>query len=127
MTEELLNTILAAVGVIISGLAAWAAEALVSWIKTKIKDKKFQMFLEKITYIVRDAVQAVYQEFVDGLKKQGKFDEEAQTMVKDKAIEIIECQLTASMREFIEENFGDLELWIAHKIESIIYEAKHSN
>ena len=125
MSGELLNTILAAVGVIISGLAAWAAEALVSWLKMKVKDKKFQMFLEKITYIVRDAVQAVYQEFVDGLKKQGKFDEEAKRMVKDKAIEIIETQLTASMREFIEENFGEVEQWIAHKIESMIYDAKH--
>lgn len=125
MTEELLNAILAAVGVIIAALASWAAEAIVSWLKLKIKDKKFAALLEKITYIVKDAVQAVYQEFVEGLKKQGKFDEEAQRMVKEKAIEIIEVQLTASMREFIEENFGDLEVWVAHKIESMIYEAKH--
>ena len=125
MTEELLNAILAAVGVIIAALASWAAEAIVSWLKLKIKDKSFAALLEKITYIVKDAVQAVYQEFVEGLKKQGKFDEEAQRMVKEKAIEIIEVQLTASMREFIEENFGDLEVWVAHKIEYMIYEAKH--
>ena len=77
MTEELLNAVLAAVGVIIAALASWAAEAIVSWLKLKIKDKKFAALLEKITYIVKDAVQAVYQEFVEGLKKQGKFDEEA--------------------------------------------------
>ena len=124
MSEELLNTILAALGIIITALASWAGEALVSLIKQKIQDKKIANLLSKITMVITDTVQAIYQEFVETLKEEGKFDEEAQGVAKRKAVEIIEAQLTIAMREFIAENFGDLELWINQKIESVIYELK---
>lgn len=124
MSEELLNTILAALGIIITALASWAGEALVSLIKQKIQDKKIANLLAKITMVITDTVQAIYQEFVETLKEEGKFDEEAQETAKRKAVEIIEAQLTIAMREFIAENFGDLELWINQKIESVIYELK---
>lgn len=124
MSEELLNTILAALGIIITALASWAGEALVSLIKQKIRDKQMANFLSKITLVVTDTVQAIYQEFVETLKEEGNFDKEAQARIKQKAVEIIESQLTIAMREFISENFGDLELWINQKIESVIYELK---
>lgn len=124
MSEELLNTVLAALGIIITALASWAGEAIVSLLKQKVRDRKLQSLLEKVTMVVTDSVQAVYQEFVEALKKEGKFDKEAQAEVKEKAIEIINAQLTIAMREFIAENFGDIELWINQKIESVIYELK---
>lgn len=127
MNQELLNIILAGVSVIVTGLCSWATAAFIAFLNEKIKDKKLATFLTKITIIITDAVQAIYQDFVQTLKDEGRFDEEAQRRAKARAMAIITGQLTEDMRRFIEENFGEIEQWISEKIESTIYALKSEN
>ena len=123
--ENATNILLSALGVVVTGLASWGVAMLTKWLNTKIKDKQLGMFLTKITTIITDAVMAVYQEFVEVLKKNGKFDAAAQQEAKEKAIAIIEGQLTDDMRSFIQDNFGDIKAWISSKIEAVLYNLKN--
>ena len=124
MNQEVLNIILAGLGVVVTGLCSWATTALINFLNAKIADKRLATFLTRTSVIVSDAVQSIYQETVEVLKKEGKFDAEAQKEVKRRAIEIIRGQLTNDMKTYIENNFGDIEAWIGEKIESVIYQLK---
>ena len=125
MNQEILNIIISGVSVIVTGLCSWAVAVLINWLNAKIKDQALATFVTKITIIVTDAVKAIYQEFVEVLKKDGKFDKEAQEEAKRRAICIINGQLTKDMKKFITENFGDIEEWIGKKIEAVIYNLKN--
>ena len=124
MNQELLNVIITGLGVIVTGLCSWATTALINFLNAKIADRKLATFLTQIGVIVSDAVQSIYQEFVETLKEQGKFDVEAQQEAKRRAMAIINSQLTNDMKQYIEDNFGNVELWISEKIESVIYHLK---
>ena len=126
MPQEILNILLSALGVIVTGLVSWGVVVLTNWLNTKIKDKNLAMLLTKATTIVSDAVKTVYQEFVEALKKDGKFDAEAQTQAKEKALAIIKGQLTDEIKTFIENNFGDVQNWLAEKIEAVLYTLKNN-
>lgn len=125
MSQDILNAILSGAGVIISALCAWCASMLTKWLDSKIKDEKMKNFLSKMNSIIIDAITAVYQEFVEQLKKEGKFDDEAKVQAKQKAMDIINSQMTTEMKKYIQENYGDIEKWINQKIESVIYELKN--
>lgn len=124
MTQELLNIIWAAVGTIITALVGWGTTVLVNWLNSKIKDENLRKHATAVTTIVSGAVQAVFQDFVEVLKKNGKFDEAAQKEAKERAITIINSQLTEELKKYIETNFGDITTWISNQIESTIYSLK---
>ena len=93
----------------------------------KIKDQTLVNHLSAITQIVTDAVMNVFQSFVETLKTNGNFNEEAQKEAKEKAMTIIESQLTGELRKYIADNYGDVQKWLNNKIESVIYSLKASN
>ena len=113
-----------AIGTIATGLAAWLTTVMVNWLNRKIKDKKLEEWSCAVATIVMGAVQAVTQEFVDTLKKNGKFDETAQKQAKEKAYKIIVAQLSQELKKYITDNFGDMKAWIETQIESYIYQLK---
>lgn len=119
--KEILITI---ISVIVTGLAGWITTLVTTWINSKIKDKKLAAHAQAVYEIVAGAVQAVFQSFVDVLKKEGKFDEEKQREAKEKAMAIIKSQLSDELRKYIVDNFGDLEEYLKNMIESIIYNIK---
>ena len=124
MNQEILNIILAGLSIIVTGLCSWGTTALINFLNAKIADKKLANFLSRTSLIVSDAVQSIYQEFVEVLKKEGKFDQEAQQEAKRRAMAIITGQLSTEMKKYIESNFGEIEAWISEKIESTIYQLK---
>lgn len=71
------------------------------------------------------AVQTVFQEFVDTMKKNGKFDEAAQKEAKERAYNIIINQLTPELQNYIKENFGDMKDYIMNQIEAMVYQLKN--
>ena len=124
LTETIKDILLSACSIVVTGLLGWGVTVLTSWLNTKIKDKKLASYLTKITQITTDAVECVFQSFVETLKNNDKFDQNAQKEAKDKALEIINSQLTDELKDFIAENYGDIQKWLLNKIESVIYQLK---
>ena len=127
MPQEVLNIILSAISIAVTGLVSWAVGLLISWMNKKIKDQTLAKHLTAITQIVTDAVMNVFQSFVETLKNNGNFDEAAQKEAKDRALDIIMKQLTPELKDYITANFGDLTEWLSNKIESVIYGLKATN
>ena len=113
-----------AVGTIATGLVTWLTALLTSFLNSKIKDKKLVQYMTAITEIVMSSVQTVSQTFVDTLKKNGKFDEQAQNEAKERALTIIKSQLTPELTNYITENFGDITNYLTTQIEATIYNLK---
>lgn len=109
---------------IIIGLLTWISERLIKLINTKIKNQRFAHYLTAATTAVTDAVKAVQQEYVDGLKKAGKFDEEAakEALMKAK-VKVLES-LSIETRKYITENIGDINHWIETTIHSVLHDMK---
>ena len=124
LTETIKDILLSACSIVVTGLLGWGVTVLTSWLNTKIKDKKLASYLTRITQITTDAVECVFQSFVETLKNNDKFDQNAQKEAKDKALEIINSQLTDELKDFIVDNYGDIQKWLLNKIESVIYQLK---
>ena len=127
MEQSVLNIILAAVSIIVTGLASWGVAAFTTWINSKMKDKKMANLLSTALNIVADSVKRIFQEFVEALKKEGKFNEAAQKEAKEAAMREIQSKLTPELTEFIQNNFGDIKAWISEQIEVAIYNFKNSS
>ena len=112
------------IGVIGTGLASWLTTYIVGLLNQKIKDKKVARWASELFKIIMSAVQAVFQEFVDTMKKEGKWNEDAAKEAKERAYKIIVSQLTPELKKYIEDNFGDMKDYLMNQIEAMIYNLK---
>lgn len=119
--KDFVMYILCALGIVV---VSWLSERLIKLINTKIKNQRFAHYLTAATTAVTDAVKAVQQEYVDGLKKAGKFDEEAakEALMKAK-VKVLES-LSIETRKYITENIGDINHWIETTIHSVLHDMK---
>ena len=117
-----LEPVLMAVGVGLAGLIALLFAKLNSWLSAKIKDVKIQNALLAVSEVVQNSVLAVQQTFVDQLKKDGKFDKEAQAKALQEALRLSMSNISAELREQVEILYPDFEQWIKTMIESVIYQ-----
>ena len=124
MEQQILLWVLGIVGTAVTGLVGWGVTVFTTWLSTKIKDQKAVKMISDIMQIVTDAVMEVFQTYVEALKNTGKFDEAAQVMAKEKAMKKIMARLTDKMKNYISENYGDIQQWLSDKIESTIYQLK---
>lgn len=124
MPQEVLNIIWSAVGIVITGLLSWATTALVGWLNSKIKDTKVKQWATDLTKIIMSSVQTITQTYVDSLKKEGAFTEEAQKEAFNKCLTLVKSQLTPELITYIQENFDDMETYLKTQIESMIQSLK---
>lgn len=120
-----LQILIAAVSVIVTGLASWGVATFTTWISSKMKDKKMAKILSDIFQIITDVVMEIFQTYVEALKKEGRFDTAAQKMAKDRAMEKIMARLSDTMKDYISEHYGDIRNWISEQIEVAIYQLKN--
>ena len=124
--QELWAIIWSALGTIVTAFVGWLTTTGVIWLNNKIKNGKMATWSSTIYQIIMDAVQTIFQEFVDALKKAGKFDEKAAKEAKEKAMNIIMSQLTPKLKKYIEDNFGDMQEYLMNQIEAMIYRLKNN-
>lgn len=109
---------------VILALVTWISERLIALINAKIRNQRFAHYLTAATAAVTDAVKATQQEYVDGLKKSGTFNEaaakEALGIAKDKVMQA----LSLETRTFIDNNIGDVNRWIETTIHSTLHDMK---
>ena len=127
MPQEVLNILLSALGVIITGLAGFAVTKFTQWINSKISDAKAANYLSTIMKVVLDCVQEIYQTYVQSLKESGSFDKDAQKHALDACLVKIKSQLAPELITYITTNFGDVNSYLISLIESTIYSLKNKN
>ena len=98
---------------------------LVRYINAKMKsladttnDKKQKKYIEMLNNTITDCVIATTQTYVDTLKKQGKFDKEAQEQAFLMTFNAVSSLLTEESKKYLNEAIEDLDLYIKQKIES---------
>ncbi len=120
MNEILLNVLSCIVTAIIIPLITLLGSKLIKWISSKIDNEKTEKYITEATTIVLDAVKCVYQTYVEGLKKEGSFNKDAQLIALNKAKDIVVAQLSDDLKEYINKNFGSVDTWITIQIEASI-------
>lgn len=91
----------------------------------KIDNELIQIYLNEATDAVLQAVTYTAQTYVDSLKKQGKFDKEAQEQAFNTAKDVALKLLTEEAKRMITDLYGDLTIWLDTKIEQTVNEQKN--
>jgi hypothetical protein len=100
---------------------------LISFINTKkneIINKSDNDLVDKYVDIAADVITtcviATNQTYVDTLKKEGKFDAEAQCNAFNMTADAVMAILTDEAKEVLTEAFGDLNTYITQQIEASV-------
>ena len=125
MDDIFINILSCIVTVIILPLITLLGSNLIKWISKKIDDENVEKNLIKATNIILDAVKYVLQTYVDNLKKEGKFTKDAQLIAFNKAKEIVLSQFNEEIKNYLKDNFGDIDSWIDVQIEASINNLKN--
>ena len=125
MNQILLNVLATVVTCIVLPLISFLGIKLTQWLNTKIKNDKGKALMEQAVDIVISAVRSVFQTYVESLKNSGNFNKESQTIAFNLAKNLILKQLTDDAKNYISQNYGDLEEWIRNEIEASIYKLKN--
>ena len=91
----------------------------------KIDNELIKIYLNEATDAVLQAVTYTAQTYVDSLKKQGKFDKEAQEQAFNTAKDVALRLLTEEAKRMITDLYGDLTIWLDTKIEQTVNEQKN--
>ena len=126
--NELLMTIIQAVIIpaipIVVAYLVKLLKAKTEQTATKISNELVRQYLQEAIDSVLQAVTYVSQTYVDSLKKQGKFDAEAQKIAFNTAKDIALQLLTEDAKQMITDLYGDITIWLDTKIEQTVKEQK---
>ena len=87
-------------------------------INNNTKNEITKKYINMLNNTITDCVIATTQTYVDALKKQGEFDVEAQKIAFNMTYEAVIKLLTDEAQQYLNETIGDLNLYIAQKIEA---------
>ena len=111
--------------IVIFPLLAIGTVYLISLIKTKIQELKqkkdnelYNKYLTMLENTIIDCVISTTQTYVEALKKQGKFDVDAQKIAFTKTYTNVMAILNKDAKKYLEEAVGDLEAYVYNKIEA---------
>lgn len=90
------------------------------YFSAKYADSKYVAAINDVC----SAVDFVNQTFVDNLKQNGCFDEEAQKIALKKAKDTVLDTMSISTLNWLEKTFSDLDSWLEVQIESSIKAVK---
>lgn len=96
-------------------------------LKQKTNNDTTKKYLDMLNSTITSAVLATTQTYVESLKKQGKFDEEAQKIAFKQTYEAVMKVLTDEAKKYLVESVGDLDAYITAKIESEVLISKSFN
>ena len=120
MVKVLLIILSVVVTAVILPLISYAGTRITTYLNSKIKNEKARDILAQATEVVTNAVRAVFQTYVDSLKKSDNFGKEAQIDALNKAKELTLTQLSDDVKDYINKNFGDINTWLTTQIEATI-------
>lgn len=87
-------------------------------LKQKTNNDTAKKYLDMLNDTISNTVLATTQTYVDGLKKEGKFDAEAQKAAFKQTYDAVMSVLTADAVKYITTIVGDLETYVTNRIEA---------
>lgn len=87
-------------------------------LKQKINDETTKKYLDMLNESITKTVLATTQTYVEALKKEGKFDMEAQKIAFQKTYDTVMKLLTEDAKKYIVVAVGDLKTYITNQIEA---------
>lgn len=116
--------------IIISGCGIALAKYLCALINKKIDEAqknieldeglKVDSYIDKAQDAIETAVLQTMQTYVDTLKKQNKFDKEAQEEAKNKALEIAKKLISEESKDAIILLYNDFDLYVEANLEKFV-------
>jgi methionyl-tRNA synthetase len=94
-------------------------------LKQKTNNDLAKKYLDMLNDTISSAVLATTQTYVESLKKQGKFDAEAQKVAFKQTYDAVMKVLTDEAINYITVSVGDLETYITNKIEADVKLSKN--
>lgn len=129
--QEILNYIPIIFQVVLIPLLGILTKYLVALISHKIKemtdakdDATYTKYMNMLRDTITDCVIATNQTYVDSLKKEGKFDAEAQKKAFEKTYAAVMAILTDDAKNYLTEIVGDLDGYVSNLIESNVKTSK---
>ena len=114
------QVILGIIGVLITGLGS-----LLTYIINKyVKNEKGKTIADSFKQLVMTNVQSTYQTYVEALKKEGKFDKDAQEKALSRCVDNVKKTMPDATRKWLSSNYQDITEVIKQMIESCIKESK---
>lgn len=125
MDELLANLIVILVTGVILPLITAIGGYVISLINNKIKDTKLGNAIAKVEDIIESAVRNTYQTYVQKLKEQDNFTQEAQTQALVDTVNIIYNLTPKRLLELLEAFYPNLQEWFIVQIEACINKLKN--
>jgi hypothetical protein len=116
--------LLPAIGTALGGLLTWLLALGIKFVTSKIKNKEVAGLLTTIMTIATNSVKATYQSYVEGIKGTDGWTKEAQEKALSMALETMKEELTVDALEYIQQQHGDLDVYLTTIVESILYDLK---
>jgi hypothetical protein len=128
-TEILQQIVEPVVCVLISAVSFYLIRfisAKIQELKTKTENETTKKYLDILDEAVANAVLATTQTYVDSLKSEGMFNEEAHKVAFVKTYDAVMQVLTTEAVECISTVVGDIDTYVTAKIESYVKLSKVS-
>lgn len=118
LTTQLLEIVLVPILTVITGFIVTFLKAKSQEVMASIKNDKLRKYISMLEDIVCNAVTATNQTYVEALKKEGRFDAEAQQIAFDTTKKAVLLMLTEEAKTVLQEAYTDLSDYINTLIEA---------
>ena len=127
LTSQILEILAPCAGALLTALCGFAINYLnkrTNKIKEDANNAIVSKYADMITETITNCVIAVNQTYVDALKKKNAFTKEAQEEAFKMCYNNIIGLLSVDAQKYIVETFGDLEIYLTTRIESLVNTSK---
>lgn len=118
--NEVFQTLVPVVLLALSTVIIYYTGVLIKTGKDKSKSALVDKYLSMLEITITNAVLATTQTYVDAMKKQNAFDEEAQKKAFNMTYEAVMKVLTDEAKLYLESAVGDLNTYITNQIEATV-------
>lgn len=87
-------------------------------LKAKTNNELYSKYIDMLEQTIINCVIATNQTYVDALKREGKFDGEAQKIAFQKTYDSVMAILSEDAKTYLNEAIGDLQAYIINQIEA---------
>ena len=116
--EEIFNLIIYPVLGVTGIYLTYLIKVKIDELKQKTKDENARKYLDMLNETIAAAVLATTQTYVESLKKEGKFDLDAQKSAFQQTYDAVMKVLTDDAKKYVVTIVGDLETYVTNKIEA---------